>query len=104
MEEMNINIFPNINVLVSDMDGIRTACADGAELIAAQARSIAPVESGNYVAGISVDRTKGGARVYAGDQKSHWIEFGNSHQPAQFILRRAAEMVGFTFSKKKKRR
>jgi hypothetical protein len=34
-------------------------------------------------------------RVFAGDFKAHWAEFGTTHMAARHILARAAQRVGF---------
>ena len=75
-----------------------------AEEIARVARSNAPKDSGDYVAGIQVQRTKFGARVFAEDHKSSWIEFGvpSRNIPAQYILRRAVDALGLKFRKGKR--
>ena len=75
-----------------------------AEKIAGIAKSSAPVGvTGNYSAGIKAEKTKRGARVFASARESAFVEFGvpSQGQPAQFILRRAAEAAGFKFRKKK---
>ena len=74
-----------------------------AEKVAALARAIAPVSTGRYRDGIVAQKTIGGARVLASDQKSTWIEFGipSRNHEAHFVLRRAAEAVGLKFRRKK---
>ena len=74
-----------------------------AEKVAALARAIAPVNTGQYRDGIVAQKTIGGARVLASDQKSTWIEFGipSRNHEAHFVLRRAAEAVGLKFRRKK---
>ena len=79
-------------------------CLEMAEKVAVLCRAIAPVDTGRYRDGIKAEKTFGGARVIATDQKSAWIEFGipsRGHE-AQFILRRAAEAVGLKFVRRKK--
>lgn len=78
------------------------AKADEAKIVA---KSIAPVETGAYLAGIDVDeRIENGSpttRVVAKDWKSNWIEFGTARGfPAHAVLRRACEAVGGTLSKR----
>ena len=78
-----------------------------AEKIAAVARATAPVGSGSYAAGITVQPFRGGARVFATDPKSAWVEFGVPGHldwgetvdpiPATHNLRRAAESLGLSF-------
>jgi hypothetical protein len=72
-----------------------------AEQVAGIARSTAPVATGLYASSIEVQKTKTGARVFAADQKSAWIEFGvpGRNQPARFVLRNAAEAAGLSFKK-----
>lgn len=77
-----------------------------ANVIAAAARELAPVDTGAYRDSITVDKPSqknGVARVVATDQKSSWIEFGNHHtnQPPQYVLRTAVEMTGHKFKKGK---
>ena len=73
-----------------------------AEKLAEVAKAMAPVNTGAYRDGIIAQRTDGGARVYASDNKSSWIEFGipSRGQPAHFILRRAADILGLKFQKR----
>ena len=72
-----------------------------ATAIAAEARATAPVVTGNYRDGIVVQATKHGARVLASDQKSTWVEFGIPSRGVapQFVLRNAAESLGYKFKK-----
>lgn len=85
------------------MPEIQTSTKTIASEIAAAAREIAPVQDGNYKAGILIQETRSGWRVLASDQKSSWVEFGipSRGQPAQFVLRRAVEMAGYKFKKKR---
>ncbi|NNC10694.1 hypothetical protein HII28_02175 [Planctomonas sp. JC2975] len=73
-----------------------------ANRIAEVARDSAPEETGEYAAGITVQKTKTGARVFASDFKSAWLEFGVPSRgvPARFILRRAVEAAGYKFKKR----
>jgi len=85
-----------------------------AKEIAAQAQLIASGHrvTGRYAAGIIVEqskrRFKDGSQsaaftVRATDQKSSWLEFGNGRNiKPLFILRRAVDACGFTFTKKGK--
>lgn len=90
---------------------VRTAAQTIAENIAEAARNAAPVgdpsiddASGSYKQSIVVQQSNKGNsglfRVFAGDRKASWIEFGNANQPARFILRNAAESLGYQFIKK----
>lgn len=92
---------PNIDEEVGKLPAIATSSMEAAEKIADIARHTAPVESGDYEAGIIVQKTKTGARVFASDYKSAWIEFGvpSEGQPARFNLRRAVEAAGYRFKK-----
>lgn len=100
---MKIKLDPDLNNKIVHLPEIETAALAIAEKIADAARANAPVDSGRYSAGISVQKTKTGARVFASDQKSAWIEFGIPSQgkPAQFILRKAAQASGFKFKKRR---
>lgn len=83
------------------MPMLQTKCVEAATAIAERARETAPVVSGAYRAGIMVQPFRGGARVLAVDLKSCWIEFGIPSKGVrpQFILRNAAQALGFTFKK-----
>lgn len=100
-EDLRIDIAPDLDAKAeAHPDNIEQAYAL-AEQLADTARSLAPVLSGEYAAGIVAQKTKTGARVYAGDYKSAWIEFG---VPAhgihgRFVLRRAADALGLSFRK-----
>jgi hypothetical protein len=91
----------NIDEEARGLPIIASSAEAAAEQIAEIARSSAPHESGDYAAGIVVQKTKTGARVFASDYKSAWIEFGVPSQgkPARFNLRRAVEAAGFRFKK-----
>lgn len=92
---------PNIDEEARGLSIVGASAEEAAEKIAAIARSDAPHETGEYAAGIVVQKTKTGARVFASDYKSAWIEFGvpSQGQPARFVLRRAVEAAGFKFKK-----
>jgi hypothetical protein len=87
---------------VKKLPVVMVSAHDAAEKIAQVARDTAPVLTGAYQAGIVVQDTKGGARVFASDYKSAWVEFGipSRGQAAHFTLRRAAEVAGYTFKKR----
>ena len=83
---------------------IQTSLEDVANRIAERARAMAPVVTGNYRDGIQVNKPNSGSgvwRVYASDQKSSWVEFGNGKQPPQFIMRSACESLGFKMNASK---
>ncbi len=79
------------------------AMGELAEQAAGHARGIAPVGSpadddhhpGAYRASIQVESTPGGPgyRVFASDNKAHWIEYGAAHMPRFQVLTRAVEAV-----------
>jgi hypothetical protein len=73
-----------------------------AEKLASLARNMAPVDTGRYRDGIIAQKTPNGARVYASDNKSSWIEFGRPlhNVEPQFILRRCADILGLKFMKR----
>lgn len=87
---------------VGKLPEIDTSAREAAEKIAAMAQDMAPVVSGDYKAGIIVQKTKSGYRVFASDPKSAWIEFGvpSDNEPAKFVLRRATEAAGYSFAKR----
>jgi len=74
---------------------LQRAVHAAAEDIAARARGFAPVDSGEYLAGIVVTDEPGddrvGSRVTATAPHSAAVEFGNARTRGQAILRRAAE-------------
>jgi hypothetical protein len=104
--------FPDFKIeLVSDIEDVVTKQVvkskkpmDVANAIRDVAISTAPRDTGSYADHIIVEETPKGARVYASDQKSAWIEFGipNRGIPGLFILRRAADSLGLTFTKRSK--
>lgn len=103
MADVKIDLDPDLDYKVGKMPVVKTASMDTARKIAALARSRAPKETGRYADGIVVQETKRGARVFASDQKSSWIEFGvpSRNQPARWVLRSAAESLGLKFTKRK---
>lgn len=95
---LNANLEKELHVHPAVMSSSRASVV----AIANRAREMAPVQTGAYRDGIVVDppNSKGVARVHATDQKSTWVEFGTATQPGQFIIRSAAESLGFKFVKK----
>lgn len=80
--------------------GVVAAVTAEAEKAAAAARAMAPVDSGDYAAGIEVSVERGGVRndrkigvVTATADHSAAIEFGNSKTRAQHVLARALETI-----------
>ena len=111
MDGVNVFLVDDLNYKVHMLPEILTQCLEDAKIIAAQARSTAPVavnpgvgEPGDYRNGIVAERTYAGARVIAQDAKSAWVEFGipSKNIPPQFILRRAAEYEGFNLVKRRR--
>jgi hypothetical protein len=103
MADINIHLVPGLEEAVRHLPELHRTTRDAADAAASIARSMAPVDEGDYVAGIEVQDTPGGgARVLASDQKSAWIEFGIPSRgiPANFVLRRAAEAAGLSFKKR----
>jgi hypothetical protein len=95
------NLSSQVEALVAEGDGPVTMALK----IVAAAQSLAPLgNTGLYRDGIHAKKTPHGARVLASDNKSSWVEFGipSHNQPAQFVLRRAAESVGLRFTKRKR--
>lgn len=102
-EDVTVHIEPDLDEKLHEMPEIHLSAREIAEKIAVVARANAPVASGLYQSRIEVQDTKTGARVFAADQKSSWIEFGipSHNQPARWVLRSAAESLGLKFMKKK---
>lgn len=100
-EEIKISLDPDLDEKVAKLIGDGDDPMKAAQAIAEIARATGPVASGDYVAGISAQKTKRGARVIASDYKSAWIEFGVPSRgiPAQFVLRRAVDAAGLKFKK-----
>lgn len=79
------------------VDAVAAKALDAAEIVAAKARQLAPVDSGALRDSIRAARSKfadGGAVVLAGSQEAfypHMIEYGTSHAPAKPFLRPALE-------------
>lgn len=101
MDDYVVHINPDLEKTLETDAGLLDFAHQAADQIAEIARDSAPVKSGAYKAGIKSQKTKRGARVFASDFKSTWIEFGNppQNQPARFIIRLAAEQAGFKFRK-----
>ncbi len=101
-EGFNIQVDGDIDVRALGAEGLQDKAMEMANRIVDIAHGTAPVESGDYAASIVAEKTKHGARVYAGDYKSAWIEFGvpSQGQPARFNLRRAVEAAGYSFRKR----
>jgi len=91
-EQESVDLDPDLDAKVNKMIAEGGAPLKIAEHIAEIARSTAPVVTGAYRDGITAQKTPHGARVYASDNKSTWIEFGIPSQgrAATFNLRRAA--------------
>lgn len=102
-DDVTIDLVPDLDEKVRHLPEVKTASMEMARKVAQIARESAPKETGTYADGIVVQETKSGARVFASDQKSAWIEFGvpGRNQPARWILRRAAEAAGLKFVKRK---
>jgi len=102
-DDLDVTLVYDIDVKVAKMPEVKKSSLEVAEEVAQIARSNAPSVSGDYKAGIRAQATKMGARVFASDYKSAWIEFGvpNRNQPARWILRRAAESAGLKFKKRR---
>ena len=102
MVDLHIDIDDDIDEKVAQMPEVKETALDVAERVADIARSTAPVVSGDYRDGIEAQKTKNGARVFASDYKSAWVEFGIPSRGigAQFNLRNAAKTAGLKFKKK----
>lgn len=94
---------PELEKLLHTHPSVSEATDAAAEAIAERARELAPVDSGAYRDSIVAQKPspKGVARVAATDPKAAWIEFGNSHEPARFVLRNAVSGLGLKFKKGK---
>jgi hypothetical protein len=103
MEDFEIHLVPDLDEKVAHMPEVVDAGFEAATKIADAARALAPVLSGDYEAGIEVQKTKSGARVLASSADSAFVEFGvpSQGQRAHFTLRRAVEAAGFKFKKRK---
>lgn len=95
----SVELVPDVDKKVAQIPELLTNSMDVATKLASVARGSAPVSTGAYRDGIIAQHTKSGARVFASDEKSAWIEFGIPSRgiPAQFILRRAADALGLKF-------
>ncbi len=103
-EDVTVDLVPDLDAKVAHLPEVLTSSKDVAEEVAKIARSTAPHgETGDYANSITVEKTKSGARVFAADKKSAWIEFGvpGRNQPARWILRNAAIAAGLKFVKRK---
>lgn len=80
---------------------MRAAMQRAAEEAADEARRLAPVDTGEYRASITVVTTAEGARVVADDDKATYIEFGTSDTPAFAPLRRGTEAAGLRIGGKR---
>jgi hypothetical protein len=102
IEKIELN--PNLEDELKKFPLLQTSTFEVAKAIAERARSLAPVMTGRYRDGIEAQppNAKGTSRVYASDQKSSWIEFGNRDglQAPQFVMRNAVESLGLKFSKR----
>ena len=107
-EVIKIELVANLEQELHKLPSVETKVQATAEAIAARAREFAPVDTGKYKAGITVQKTnKRGSgiwRVLAKDQKSFWVEFGVPSRGiiGQFVFRQAAESLGLTWAKRKK--
>ena len=102
-DDVTVDLVPDLDEKVGHLPEVKTASMETARKVAQIARENAPRETGAYADGILVQETKSGARVFASDPKSAWIEFGvpGRNQPARWVLRRAAEAAGLKFVKRK---
>ena len=105
MDDVRVDLIADIDAEVAKVPELIVDAFEGAKKIAEAAKALAPVGlTGDYSAGITAQKTKQGARVFASARESAFVEFGvPAHgQPAHFTLRRAAEAVGFKFRKGKR--
>jgi hypothetical protein len=114
MNELEITLNPNLAAQLAASAVVYTKTMEMAQAVAEAAKENADLEgvvdTGAYRDGIkAVQGTHGWARVVASDPKSSWIEFGapgheawgdgSAPLPAHWILRTAAEQLGFKFTK-----
>jgi hypothetical protein len=102
MADVEVTLNSNLEKELHQHPAVSSSARASVVAIADRARAMAPVQTGAYRDGIIVNapNAKGVARVVATDQKSTWVEFGTASQPGQFIVRSAAESLGFKFVKK----
>jgi hypothetical protein len=78
--------------------GVLNAMVENAERAAAEARSIAPVDSGDFQDSIHVEVSSEGnqpeAQVVAGVDYAVYVELGTSDTPTFATLRRGSEAAG----------
>jgi len=101
MSDIRIHLNADLEQRVAEMPTVLDSAMTAASGIADAARSDAPVATGAYQSSIVAEKTRKGARVFAADPKSAWIEFGIPGRgiPAHFNLRSAAKRLGFKFRK-----
>lgn len=97
-----VELAPDLEKKLHTFPAVTAGSRAAAVAIAERAREMAPVQTGSYQAGIIVNppNEKGVARVLATDQKSSWVEFGTATQEGHFVVRSAAESLGYRFIKK----
>jgi hypothetical protein len=103
-DDVEIELDSNLEKKLHEYPIVLSKAGETAEKIAKVARENAPVMTGAYRDGITVQRSNNGNgvwRVFASDPKSSWIEFGapGRNIPGQYVIRSAAEMLGYTFKK-----
>lgn len=101
-DDFKVDIDGDVDERVSGMVEVTDTAFEVATKVADIARSTAPVDSGDYAAGIIVQKHRSGARVLAQDPNSAHVEFGvpGRNQPATWNLREAAEAAGLKFKKR----
>lgn len=108
-ERFTIELSPTLERDLHKFPTVQSQVQAAAEAIAQRAREMAPVETGQYKAGILVQKTnKSGSgiwRAVATDQKSFWVEFGVPSRgiPGKFVFRNAVESLGLKWAKTKKK-
>lgn len=85
---------PGFERQLARSDEMRAALRRAAEDAAAEARAVAPVDTGEYRSSIRVEESAEGVRVVSDDDKASHIEFGTQDTPAFAPLRRGAEGAG----------
>jgi hypothetical protein len=102
MADVEVTLDSNLESKLHKFPAVQASARASVVAIAERAKAMAPVQTGAYRDGIIVNapNEKGVARVLSTDQKSSWVEFGTANQPGQFIIRSAAQSLGFKFVKK----
>lgn len=75
------------------MEAIRPEIRRKAEAGLAEARAVAPVETGEYRDSLHLEETSGGYALTAGTEHALHVEYGTRSQPGHRVLGRAADVI-----------